>query len=240
MPHQTRMHQKITKKGMVLEALLRIILTVILLFIVFKVGMRVGSIFFGESQADASVKKMADALSQPGEGTTAVRIGLDSGDAIIGFSQAAKEFRCYGCPQGVYSPVPYYSYVSKPSTAECANVPCICSCKGIRIELPGQLTGREGEQAMELRCAGLSCLKLANNLPDQTPLKAAYPNTTSLANYPFWKGGFFFVNAGDIGNGLPRPQSSVASSSVAIERKRSGTGLLANACPPQVACIQQN
>ena len=49
MPHQTRMHQKITKKGMVLEALLRIILTVILLFIVFKVGTRVGSIFFGES-----------------------------------------------------------------------------------------------------------------------------------------------------------------------------------------------
>lgn len=240
MPHQARMPRKITKKGMVLEALLRIILTVILLFVVFKVGSAVGKIFFGESPADASAKKLANALNQPGEGLGAVRIGLDPGDAIIGFSRTAKEFRCYGCPQGVYSPTPYYSYVSKPSTAECANTPCICSCKAIRIELPGQLVEREGEQAMELRCMGLSCRTLANDLSPQTSLKTAYPNTTSLANYPFWKGGFFFINSGDVGNGLPRPQSSITAFPATVERKRSGTGLLVNACPPPVPCIQQN
>ena len=240
MPYKKRMH--VGKRGGLLDAFLRIVLSVILLFVVFKIGMAAAKTFFGENSTDSSIKKLAGALNQPGEGGTAVRVGLEENSAIIGFSSAAAEMRCYFCPDGL-SEKPSYFFMVRPPTTECKGTACVCSCQTITA---GQPVERDNEVGTIISCRTITCKPLSGNIPDRTSLRSSYPSETQWANYPFWKGGFFVTNNKDIRNGIPRNKVTAEPFSVSIQRSKSGTGMLVNVCPPPadpakpMDCIQQN
>ncbi len=223
-------------------ALMQILLSIALLVIVLGIAFKAKAALFGADVNKGSSNRIADALNQPSEGITTVRVGLEENSAIIGFSSAAAEMRCYFCPDGEFSEKWSYFFMVRPPTTECRGTACICSCQSITA---GQPVERGNEVGTIISCRAITCKALNGDLPDQTSLKSSYPSETRRANYPFWKGGFFFTNNKDIRNGIPRNKVTMEPFSVSIQRSKSNTGMLVNVCPPPadpskpMNCIQQ-
>lgn len=180
------------KKGMAIEALMRIIIAVILLFIAIKIGKEVISIFAG-SDAPKSLETFTEELNNLDNGVSKQSfIILDSDMAAIGFSKSAAEFRCYGClSDREYSGKLIYYSMKKPAYSECIDKACACVCLGDFSSLPAS----EGE-ARELYCRKFYCRTINTDISPKISLQGPLQKKgISLATYPYWENGFMFVRA---------------------------------------------
>ena len=186
------------KKGMAIEALMRIIIAVILLFIAIKVGQKVASIFSG-SDAPKSLETFTDDINNLGNGESKQSfIILDPNMAVIGFSKNAVEFRCNGCIQetaefkdGVRPSNPnldqYYS-MKKPSYSECTNNACVCVC----LSDFGVLPNSHGD-SRELYCRKFYCRTINTDVSPKIYLQIPLQKKKIvLPAYPYWENGFMF------------------------------------------------
>ncbi|MEK6892280.1 MAG: hypothetical protein AABX25_03785 [Nanoarchaeota archaeon] len=195
------------KKGMAIEALMRIIIAIILLFIAIKVGQKVISIFAG-SDAPKSLEDFTQELNdlKNGESKSAFVI-LDPDMAVIGFSKSATEFRCYGClSDREYSGKLIYYAMKKPAYSECSDKACACVCLSDFSALPAS----EGE-ARELYCRKFYCRTLTTDIASDLSLQGPSKRSgVDLPSYPYWQNGFMFVRATSSGtpsNGMASPNS---------------------------------
>src|SRR3989338_1854243 len=177
------------KKGMAIEALMRIIISVILLFIAIRVGQKVISIFAG-SDAPKSLETFTEELNDlKNDESKAAFVILDPDMAVIGFSKRATEFSCYGCLNDKeYSGKPIYYSMKKPAYSECSDKACACVCLSDFSALPIS----QGE-ARELYCRKFYCrtidMDVAPKISLQGPLQK---KGIDLATYPYWENGFMF------------------------------------------------
>src|SRR3989338_10110793 len=129
MPSQNMIRNR---KGLIIEALMRIIIMVVLVVIVFNIGKKVAEAAFGGNDALQSLENLVNDMNSLEEGrSTQAILSMDEGEAIIGFSKNANEFKCYGCQQATitgYTSSILYSSITKPSNKECSNSACICAC----------------------------------------------------------------------------------------------------------------
>lgn len=183
-----------SKKGLAIEALIRIIIAVILLFIAIKVGQKVIDIFAG-SDAPKGLESFAEEINglKRIEEFKSAFIVLDPDMAVIGFSRDAADFRCYGCITDEFSAAgkTIYYTMKKPTYIECKGKPCACVCLGDFSVLPAS----HGD-ARELYCRKYYCRSLEIDIaPDvslQGPLRRSGIDRSS---YPYWQNGFMFVRA---------------------------------------------
>lgn len=180
------------KKGMATEALVRIIIAVILLFIAIKVGQKVINVFAG-SDAPKSLEDFTQEINdlKNGESKSAFVI-LDPDMAVIGFGKSAAEFRCYGClSDREYSGKLIYYAMKKPAYSECSDKACACVCLSDFSALPAS----EGE-ARELYCRKFYCRTISIDVAPKISLQGPLQEKgISLATYPYWENGFMFVRA---------------------------------------------
>ena len=192
---------------MAIEALMRIIIAVILLFVAIKVGQKVINIFAG-SDAPKSLETFADEINnlQNGESKSEFLI-LDPDMAVIGFGKNAAEFRCYGClSDREYSDKLLYYSMKKPSYSECIENACACVCLSDFSALPAS----QGE-ARELYCRKFYCRTINTDIAPRISLQGPLQKKgVSLATYPYWENGFMFVRAGSPetpSNGMTSPNT---------------------------------
>ena len=227
------------KRGIVIEALLRIIIMVVLVVVVFNIGKNVAEAFFGSSDALQSVENLANELNSNSFQNDERRqsfLSLEKGTAIIGFSKNAKDFRCYTCPQ-IYAvseeSLPYYS-IDKPSNAECNGKACICAC------LKGFASTTKSDTESKVTCKSFSCKALNYDLPNKISLEDALKSRNiQIAIYPYWENGFFFVRWGGAetpSNGMGTP-ADIRKITIFIEKKQANGEMLVAACPA-APCIK--
>lgn len=225
------------KKGLALEALLRITIAVVLAYIaIFHIGKPAAEAAFGSNDASQSFDRFVNEINslQEGPGKQSL-VDIDEGTALIGFTKNGKEFRCYVCDQ-VYafsSNIPFYS-IQKPANEQCNGKACVCLClKGLS---KSQYVGQESK----INCQQFSCKSLNNDLYNKISLESALKKKgIQIATYPYWENGFFFVrrkNTDTPLNGMIPPNDD-RKISLFIEKKSIGTESYVAACP-SLPCIQ--
>lgn len=229
------------RKGLVVEALMRIIIAIVLIVIVFKIGKNVAEAVFGGSDALKSFENLANEINdlKDDEGKQAL-LSLDEGNAVIGFSKNSKEFRCYGCEQ-VYgllsSPNLLFYSIKKLSNEQCNDKSCICMClKNLKKE---DYIGDESK----VSCESFSCRSIKEDIYNKVSLENALKKKgigTSGYKYPYWENGFYFVrrkNTDTPLNGMI-PPNDIRKITLFIEKKNIGSTTYVAACP-ELPCIQE-
>ena len=232
-----------SKKGLIIEALIRTVIAVILVVVVLNIGKNAGEAagLWGTSQSMKSLGNLADKLNSPDlkDGDSRQEfITLDKGTALIGFSKNTKEFKCYGCQQvygSAFSDKLLYYSIDKPSNRECAVNACICACsKDFAL-------GAISDTQTKINCGSFSCRTLNDDLPSRISLEDALKNRNiQIASYPYWENGFFFARRGSAEtplNGMMPPNDAIKIT-VYIEKKQINNNAFVAACP-MAPCIQQ-
>src|SRR3989344_8229792 len=221
------------KKGMAIEALMRIIIAVILLFIAIRVGQKVISIFAG-SDAPKSLETFTEELNDlKNDESKSAFVILDPDMAVIGFSKSATEFRCYGCLNDKeYSGKLIYYSMKKPAYSECSDKACACVCLSDFSALPAS----EGE-ARELYCRKFYCRTLTTDIASDLSLQGPRKRSgVDLPSYPYWQNGFMFVRATSSStpsNGM-NPPNSDRKQAICIAKINRGGNFYSAALP--LAC----
>ncbi len=202
-----------------LEEFVKIILTLILVFLVFKIGEKI-AYTFGGSNAPRELENFIKELDELPEGEIKESfIMLDPDMALIGFSKNADEFRCYGCFQGreTFSDQLLYYSRKKPIASECKDKTCICLC----LEGFGSVDTKDGSKI--LTCKKFFCRTLKQDIASKISLEGPIRfRKITMFNYPYWQNGFFFVrssNADFPSNGM-NPSNQENKQLVCIGKKR--------------------
>jgi len=220
------------KKGftMGLEEFVKIILTLILVFLVFKIGEKI-AYTFGGSNAPKELENFVKELDLLPEGETKESfIMLDPDMALIGFSKTIDEFRCYGCFQDreTYSTQLLYYFRKKPIVSECKDQACVCLC----LEDFGSSNAESGNKA--LTCKKTFCRPLIYDISPRISLEGPTRfRKITMLNYPYWENGFFFVrssNADFPSNGI-NPSNQENKQLVCIGKKRLNNEVYVGAYP---------
>ena len=227
------------KKGFALEALLRTTIAVVLAYIaIFHIGKPAAEAAFGSNDASQSFDRFVNEINslQEGPGKQSL-VALDEGTAVIGFSKNTKEFKCHVCQTvygQAYSELYYYS-INKPSNPECSDKACACLCvKGLTID---QSSGTE----RKINCGQFSCRTLNKDIDIVAKISledALKKRGVSIATFPYWENGFFFVrrkNPSTPLNGMP--PNDARDITLFIEKKRLNQELYVGVCP-SLPCIQ--
>jgi hypothetical protein len=146
---------------------------------------------------------------------------------IIGFSEDAEEFRCYGCPEGFSQDLLYFSR-KKPNVEECLDKPCVCMCQkglGTTALIDGKST---------INCKTYSCKTLENDIYSTISLEPFLRNKkVGLVRYPYWENGFIFLRGGDLETPFNTlvPPSDLRRNKIYIEKKNVDGEVFVAACP---------
>lgn len=230
-----------SRKAMIIEALMRIIIAIVLVVIVFKIGKNVAEAFFGGSDALKSFDDFANEINsiRDDEGKQ-VLLSLDKGTAVMGFSKNSKEFRCYGCEQAygsAFSQKLLFYSIQKPDNEQCNGKPCMCIC------LKNLKKGNYVEDESKVSCESFSCRAIKKNIYNRISLENALKKKgigTSDYKYPYWENGFFFVrrkNSETPLNGMI-PPNDARKITLFIETNKIGQEAYVAACP-ELPCIQE-
>lgn len=135
--------------------------------------------------------KLVDELIKlPSGKSVSTVIKLNEGNAVIGIKNGADSFKCYGCPQDIYSSKTLVYEFPRSKTAGCGSESCICRCAGI-----GQKPIVEFER-YELTCLSISCRKVNFELVQRVSLEPIFrEGGITRAEYPYWENGFFYTRA---------------------------------------------
>ncbi len=187
---------KTNKKAiMITEALMRLMIAIVLLFIVFKIGKQVVYALFGGSNSIQSFEKLVEEMNsiKGYENPKEILLSMDKETAVVGFSKNSEEFQCKGCKDtsfGIY-------FIKKPYNEECKNEPCICLCRGLTL---GNDPDRMDETKFE--CKQFFCKKLKYDIAPKISFKETLDKKKVITlNYPsshspYWENGFFFMRLG--------------------------------------------
>lgn len=227
-----------SKKGIVIEALMRIIIMIVLVVIVFNIGKRIANTFFGGDSNLKSFDNFFSEINSLDDGGKEVFLSMDEGTAVIGFSKNAKEFRCYGCEQvynSKYSDKLLYYSIKKPSNEYCNGKTCVCLClKGFR---KSPYSGDESK----INCESFSCKELKQDIYSKISLEEALKKKgMSIAVYPYWENGFFYVRSKNTETPLNGmfPPNDIMKTTLYIEKKKINDNVYLGACP-LLPCIQE-
>ena len=220
------------RKGLIIEALMRIIIMVVLVVIVFNIGKKVAEAAFGGNDALQSLDNLANEMNSLQERrSTQAFLSMDEGMTIIGFSKSGNEFRCYGCQQATIaapSQNVLYSSITKPPNKECSNSACICAC--FKSTLNQEPSGN-----FKINCESISCKSLKFDVPKKISLETALEsqNIQLGGMYPYWENGFMFarrkVGANTPLNGML--YNDERKITLYIEKKLANNEILVAACP---------
>lgn len=220
------------KKGftMGLEEFVKIILTLILVFLVFKIGETI-AYTFGGSNAPKELENFLKEIEALPEGETKESfIMLDPDMALIGFSKNADEFRCYGCFQDreTFSERLLYYSRKKPIASECKEKACVCLC----LEGFGSVDAVDGSKS--LICKKTFCRTLTQDIAPKISLEGPIRlRKITMLNYPYWQNGVFFVrssNAEFPSNGM-NPSNRENKQLVCIGKKKLNNEVYVGAYP---------
>jgi len=227
------------RKGIMVEALMRIIIMVVLVVIVFNIGKRVAeAVGFGASNAVPSFESLVNKLNSPDlkEGESKEEfLALDSNTAVIGFSKG-QDYKCYGC--GGEPKDKLEAQFKRPNNNECKDSACVCICS------KGLPTIRGAQPILEITCEKLQCKRLDFDIYPKVELreliKKKYASGYNVE--PSWVGGFLYAR--DVGDeffestisGLPKNYDRKIT--VFIEKKRVDGNTYIGVCPA-LPCIQE-
>lgn len=228
------------KKGIIVDALIRIIIAILVVLAVFNIVKRVAEAFFGGNEALQSFENLIDKMNslENDEGKQII-VSMDEGNAIVGFSKSIKEFRCYGCLQTnskYFSANLLYYSIEKPSNSACNNNPCACVClKGLSADSnSGYILNAN---FVNVNCERFSCKTLKDDVPTKISLETALKKKNILlADYPYWENGFFFVRSKDVSNGINLLED-IKKVIVYIEKRTINQNNYVAACP-ELPCVQ--
>lgn len=216
------------RKGLIIEALLRLIIAVALLVVIFNIGKLVAGAMFGGSALQNSFGKFVEEVDNIDVSMKQAIIYLEPDTAIIGFSSGADAFRCIGCTSRNSEETT--SYFKKPENEQCSGKNCICLCqKSLQIE--------SSKYPLRIGCEKLLCNTLNSNLAAMVKIDA---NKESSGK---WAGGFFFLRK-DLGsyilnsepNGLPQKGNKFT----VFVRKENINGTAYAAVCPLAGCALAN
>ncbi|MBI2654704.1 hypothetical protein HYX02_07925 [Candidatus Woesearchaeota archaeon] len=229
------------KSGIILEALLRLIISVIVIVFVFNLGRNIAAAVLG-TNLEENFHKFVNEMENLDVDSKQTLVFLKKDSSIIGFSQNAQDFRCYGC--GSAQSMDIISYFKKPENEECGKSndknACICLCvKPLQVD--------KAKQPYEMKCERILCRSLRSNLDiiDNVELKSHLDKLEKRDNVDYsklksakWVGGFLYEkhNRGDlVSNGLPQPVAYRFT--VNLERKNIGDKTYIAVCPSS-GCIE--
>ena len=175
------------------EALMRITIAVILLFVVFKFGKSIANSFFGGGDSIKSFESFADELnSQKQWQSEPILLSLDSGTAVVGFSKDG-DFECISC-QGGEGTFASRAIFKKPSKSQCTGTACVCLCsKGLDISYKDKSAILD-KQPASIKCAGLYCKSVNTDIYPSYVLKdGKYKTYGRRSDFASWKNGFIFA-----------------------------------------------
>ncbi len=224
------------RRGLVIEALMRIIIMVVLVFIVWKIGSTAYSAAFGSGNIlndfEDFAEKINSAQFKAGEVKQEL-LTLDKGTAVIGFSKGF-DYECYGCggPKDKIE-----SRFKRPADQECQGSACICMC------LKGLPEIRGSQQTLEITCENIVCKKIKDDITPKVELgelvKKKYGS--GYNQFSSWEGGFLFSR--DTGeadaamSGLPKNYNRKIT--VTLEKKIVNGSVFVGVCP-ESPCVQEN
>ncbi|MBR9706317.1 hypothetical protein GOV14_04730 [Candidatus Pacearchaeota archaeon] len=212
------------KKGIVIEALVRITIVVaIFILIIFPACNKLSAGIYGESDVEmfsAFVTKLND-LQDNTQKPVFLKIKKKE-QAIIGFSKDSSGYQFTSSPlikSGKEKQILFFEF-KKPNTPECTETSCMCLCKkGFGTEENSQL----------ITCEQLYCEKLNFDIIN--------PNLISLSTHPsinnydlhYWEGGFLIGRGikSDY-NGIPRENNQRTIK--VIEKRKIGNKLFLGVC----------
>ncbi|HLC50419.1 MAG TPA: hypothetical protein VJI97_03240 [Candidatus Nanoarchaeia archaeon] len=207
-----------SKKGFTMaEALMRIIIAVVLLFIVFKFGKGIADSLFGGGDALQSFESLANEMnSQDNWIAKPTLLSLDEGTGVIGFSRIG-DFQCMGCAGDSKDSVT--SIFKRPQAAECAGNACLCVCtNGLKINID--------KSPSETSCENIYCKAITQDIYPSYNLKDGKFKTYNGQTTSSWKNGFIFVR--DIDNGDTGDRTSPSGMSRQLRTGFIATGYLSN------------
>jgi len=204
------------KKSLILEALVRIIIAAVILFVIVIPACNiVGELFFYDVDT-SSFEEFVDRINEmPSERIEqfAFALQLNKKSAIIGFDSSTNPFKCEGCGSGESYDNPDRT-IDKPDSQECIDKACVCLCdKSFEIN---QITG-VGKCIKDFLCKPLNeYIDLVGN----TILgkKNFFP-----WDYKYWRNGFLFTRDTDNANGLGK--NTEKDLNLQVERKGSIIGV---------------
>lgn len=221
------------RKGLVVEALMRIIIMAVLVFIVWKIGKTAYAAAFGEgntlNEFDDFVGIINSAQFKAGEAKQEL-LTLDPGTAIIGFSKD-KDYKC----QSRITIDKLESTFKRPLDAECKDSACICMC------LKGLPTNMGSQQPLQITCEKLVCKKVKDDI---APIVEIGSQKGTVYGYTYqqsslWEGGFLYVrDAGtaDIAmSGLPKNDKRTIA--IILEKQIVDGKTYIGVCPA-LPCVQ--
>lgn len=223
------------KKGLVLNALMRIIIAIVTLFFVFKACTAVADVFTGTKGYTSSFSQFVDEVNtlKNLEAREAI-VTLPEASAIIGFAKSTDQFRCIGCGNQ-FSSTEYFFEIPKPDNEACKTTSCACLCFDASL---GEQSQQGNFNIRPFNCEQASCKKITHDIMEVISLeKAVRDQGRQLANYPKWEGGFIFIRSDDISNGYKKEENRRFT--VAIERQDIGGGPRVAACPV-LPCFPQD
>ena len=229
MPYKENM---ITKKGLIVEALMRVIIAVVLVVIAFNIGKKVAEAAFGGSNLQEPFNKFVQEINKV-EGSKEAFIILETNTAIIGFSKD-KDYQCYGC--GACPKEKLETQFKHHPNAECKDSACVCLCLKGLPKIKGE------QQVLDISCENLQCKKLNSDIYPKIELgdlvyKKYGSNFNRLSS---WQGGFLYArDVGEVSasiSGLPK--NSERKMTVFLEKKNVGGNTYVAVCPV-APCIQE-
>ncbi|MEK6943192.1 MAG: hypothetical protein AABX00_03970 [Nanoarchaeota archaeon] len=215
------------------EALMRITIAAVLLFIVFKFGKGVADSLSGGNDALNSFESLANEMnSHENWIEKQTLLSLDSDTAVFGFSKTGN-FECYGC--GNLDKGKLRSFFTRPQNEECKDSACVCLCSSPSVPPDSPLS-----ESLEIKCKKMSCRKTNYEISSGYEVKRFF-KSISASDTASWKNGF--VYARDIEDntvpitGMPRNKERITS--LFLERKTANGINYIGVCPVK-PCIEQN
>ncbi|MBI2134978.1 hypothetical protein HYU09_03230 [Candidatus Woesearchaeota archaeon] len=184
------------------EALLRIIITIAIVFlIVLPFWNRLeAAIFNPDRKYLESFENFASSINNMGQGRETLLLTMRDKSAIIGFSKDAGRYECFNCYVGIQNrPTVFFD---RPSNPECSGRSCICLCNNLIL-----YDAVENDKSIKSgKCSEIQCKVLNGDVPQTTPIKL-YPGidiwvTTIGGGTEYWKNGFLYARGVSGANGL--------------------------------------
>jgi len=223
------------KKGIVVEALMRIIIMVVLIWIVFNIGKKAAEAAFGGSNLDTSFNKFVEEIKKVDiDRPKEVFLELEPNTAIMGFSKD-RDYECYGCGGAPKDEV--RAQFKHPSHPECQDSACLCICfKGFNM-------ASRSQPILDISCEKLQCKKLDFDVIPKVQLEnlVAKKYGPEYFKVSSWQGGFLYVRDDAKGvsaviTGLPLNYERTIT--VFLEKKAINDKAYIGVCPA-LPCIQE-
>lgn len=246
-----------SKKAIMTEALVRILIAALLIWGALKIGAKIGEAYYGGSVEKKEFNNLIRVLNdmEIGDSPLVYDIVLDSKNALFGVGGSGK-FGCYLCDESSYIAAGSSHYVIEKEEYCSDGVSCVCLCRNAEFEetseaVKQEISAPQGLKEYEFPVAKIKCKKAVceplqfdiadvslNPVFKNFYLKTGRTEKAELVekeNHK-WENGFLYINEGVSGRYML--QSSKKRQQVYLE-KVNKNGAMAIAVCPYIGCLSK-